>query len=327
MLATSTPYPSFSWSHSRDRTLHHCVRRYYWRYYGAHNGWATGAAPDAALAYRLRRLITLPAALGIEIHARAREIASAIRARRVRPSLEVLRARTRTALNALWRSSGDGTAFGAPSRQALGLLERYYGRGPSHEALAQTAERLERCLATLVSCPLWGELAALAPADVLVFEEPATFDLDEVRVYAAPDLAYRARGDWTIVDWKTGSAAGVAEQLEVYALALVHGRGILPGPHGWAGRVIDLADGTDTWYDLTEQDLAAAVERIRAGVVHMRSYLDDVAVNRPRPKHAFPFTTHRALCQYCAFLEACQGEPDFEPRSDGVQAGSSDELA
>ena len=73
------PHPSFSWSHSRDRTLSECARRFYWQFYGSWLGWRHDAAADVRLAYRLKQLTSLSGALGQAVHARAGEIAVAIR--------------------------------------------------------------------------------------------------------------------------------------------------------------------------------------------------------------------------------------------------------
>ena len=37
-------YPDFSWSQSRRSTFRECPRKYFWHYYGSHNGWLDEAS-------------------------------------------------------------------------------------------------------------------------------------------------------------------------------------------------------------------------------------------------------------------------------------------
>ena len=83
------PYPEFSWSHSRDRSLAECARAYFWRYYGSHNGWLPDAPEEASVAYALKQLTTFPMILGTAIHACARDCALAVRQGAPRPSFDV----------------------------------------------------------------------------------------------------------------------------------------------------------------------------------------------------------------------------------------------
>ncbi len=51
-----TPYPAFSWSFSRHKTLTSCTRKYGYEYYFAHNGWLSyNVEPFHQHAYRLKK--------------------------------------------------------------------------------------------------------------------------------------------------------------------------------------------------------------------------------------------------------------------------------
>ena len=62
------PYPEWSWSHSRDLLFRECQRKYYYQYYGSHNGWLQEAAPEAARLYRLKQLQSLYLLFGDVVH-------------------------------------------------------------------------------------------------------------------------------------------------------------------------------------------------------------------------------------------------------------------
>jgi hypothetical protein len=64
------PYPEFSWSQSRRSTFRECPRKYFWTYYGSHNGWLREAPAEARAAWRLTHpnepgVAAVPAARGV----------------------------------------------------------------------------------------------------------------------------------------------------------------------------------------------------------------------------------------------------------------------
>ncbi len=87
-MGYDAPYPEFSWSHSRDRTLAECARAYFWRYYGGHRGWSSEASEEARLAYALKQLTSFPMIVGTAVHDCARECTEAVRRGTPRPSFD-----------------------------------------------------------------------------------------------------------------------------------------------------------------------------------------------------------------------------------------------
>ena len=66
-------YPDFSWSQSRRSTFRECPRKYYWHYYGSHNGWLDEATAEARQAWRLKKITNLYMVLGTIVHELAAE--------------------------------------------------------------------------------------------------------------------------------------------------------------------------------------------------------------------------------------------------------------
>ena len=56
--------PPWSWSVSRRGCFRECPRRYYYQYYGYHDGWKPAAPAVARAAYRLKHLKSLPILVG-----------------------------------------------------------------------------------------------------------------------------------------------------------------------------------------------------------------------------------------------------------------------
>jgi len=330
-----TPYPEFSWSHSRDRVLNECERRYYWQYYGSHNGWERTANTVTRAAYRLKQLTTFPQALGTAVHRAAREIALAIRDGRARPTYATLLANARADLNALYVRSrahrGDRQPFLADPKRHAVTVDAYYGRTPRASDLLRLREKLQRCLDLLVTCPVWSELAApgtivqvadelavivlgeralgLGDEDPKGTREQGLGDLRDVPIYVAPDLAFRpVAGSWVVLDWKTGSINGASEQLALYALALQEELGPKMCPSPIDGRVVGLDAGTCHTVNVSGADVAAARARVGASVARMRLKLVDPARNVALPPAAFPLATDRRNCPRCPFYELCRHE-------------------
>lgn len=309
-MQTTDPGPAaFSWSHSRDLLLQACARRYYYRYYLAQDGWRADAPPERRHAYALTQLLTLDLVLGAAIHARAREIATAIITRRNRPALNELRERTRAELNRVCVRSRTPATFLHDPKQFPILLDVYYGRGTSPSTVERVRAKMERCLSHLATSPVWTELERCHPGEVRVIDQPALFPLDGTPVWAAPDLVFTPPDDRpVIVDWKTGSvdvAAAIA-QLSLYAHFVRQALSLPHEPHGYEGRIVELGSGEAWSVDLTVQAIADAQARVRTSTEAMRALLEPPEYARPLPIGHFPLTRSRAGCPRCNYWELCE---------------------
>ncbi|MDQ3557032.1 MAG: PD-(D/E)XK nuclease family protein [Gemmatimonadota bacterium] len=299
-------FPPFGWSHSRQKTLDDCARRYFYAYYAAGRGRRSGVGEEAWLASVLKRLTTFELVLGRAVHDRAKEILRAVRARRPRPGLDLLIERTRAALNRVYIASLDREAFLYATDRREMLLALYYDRGVCDERIAALREKMYQCLEHLHGCSLWAELEAVDPSEILAIDRICTFQVGGTLVYVAPDVIYRtALGGCVICDWKTGSCEGARDQLALYSLYARHGLGVSPRGGTYRGRVFGLSDGGSEEHTISDADLEAALERIRSGARGMRSYMVDPEQNLPRAKSAFPLTTRRTLCAGCSYFELC----------------------
>ncbi|MDA8443064.1 MAG: hypothetical protein M0Z55_11925 [Peptococcaceae bacterium] len=61
-------FPPLSWSFSRMKTLIDCPRKYYYNFYGYHNGWLKDAEEEAQTTYRLKKLNAIDALFGQVFH-------------------------------------------------------------------------------------------------------------------------------------------------------------------------------------------------------------------------------------------------------------------
>lgn len=308
-------HSGLSWSHSRDRILVACPRRYYWHYYGRHD-------PDpevARSAWVLRQLTTLDLTLGTVLHTLARETALAVREGRSPPSHATMLERARAEMNRVFLSSQHRDWFLRCPTETPMLQEIWYGGRVDPATVERIRQKLFTCVANLAASPIWDILRSLPADAVLIADSLTSVTIDHTTVFAAPDLVYRPgtdrgscdSGEIVLVDWKTGRQHQDADsQLAVYALSLTTGSDLDIADGRWVGRVNLLATGGDAWYELSALDLERARRRIRTSVAVMRTYLADPERNIPLPRDAFPLATPecRSRCPTCPFLELCELE-------------------
>jgi hypothetical protein len=305
-MALRPPERRFSWSVSRDRLFRNCPRAYYYHYYGARGGWEAGAPAAARDLYVLRNLSTRHQWVGSMVHRVLEAVLVGLREGRPMRHGEAAE-RLTNLMRFRWRRSRAGAYREAP--KLGGLLEHEYGipvRDADWRALHQGARRALDAAYTL---GIFERLAAIRREDWLGVERLDSFELDGVPVYAVPDLAFREGERVVIVDWKTGGeddvdALGVRFQLVCYGLyararfgatseGLRVGLALLGAPSYREGGV-------------TGAELDAALARIRASMLEMRSLLADPATDLAT-EEGFPRTTDERRCTVCPFRRPCRG--------------------
>jgi len=306
MAFVITPYPEFSWSISRQRLFEQCPRAYYFRYYLSHNGWLDEASPRARQAWTLGKLTTLDALLGGEIDARARELEACAREGRPFPTAADMEGRTREALRTAWRSSKDREAFESHPNRVTMLRSFYLDQEPpAEEEVARLNHKLPLCMERLRSLADWERLAACGAQGCVPIPAFAHFFLDEVKVFAAADLAYVHEGRLYSIDWKSGRAGDddeVQVLLQVVGLQRTHdGLDGLPV----TATLHYLAQGREERVTIPSALKEEVREVVTQGVRGMRAYLHDPEWNIPLEEAEFP-RCPSALCRFCGFGPLCE---------------------
>ena len=152
------------------------------------------------------------------------------------------------------------------------------------------------------------EARQCTPAEIRLIDTPSTFRLAGVDAYAAPDLLYRCNCVWTLVDWKTGSAADVTRQLALYALFTQQVLRLVEDPSQLVAKVVVLSEGRDEIVPITSNDPEAAASWAKESIDRMRTLLVDVDANIPAPRESFAMTSRWPRCQRCNYLQCCAAE-------------------
>lgn len=301
-------YPQWSWSFSRQQTLLSCPRRYYYNYYGSHNGWEFGASAEAALAYRLKKLSNLYLVLGDALHKSAFHMVERLVEGRSLPGADVVEEEMRRQLRRVWKSSRDEMELFLHRPNRVDMLQEFYYRKEISEAtLTKINQRLRQVAVGLVAAPVWEELG-VAGAELIASEQFDTFAIDDTPVFAVPDLLYRRKdGRWIIVDWKTGEEVeDNQDQVALYALYVHKKHRVSPEQILTRLEYLNLQVCKELTF--TIEDLQRVEDEARASMKKMRELLVDPALNIPQPKEAFALTEARGLCPWCNFYELCQKE-------------------
>lgn len=304
----------FSWSKSRHERFAECRRSYYFTYYRSWGGWADDAPQDIRELYVLKKLSNRYTWSGSIVHAAIRGVMMAIRHGR---SLDPARV-----IDRVYRVMREDFAF---SRQRAfwerrwrkdfrGLVEHEYAEKISDAEWKTNWDNVRTGLSWWFASR-WPKIGRqLKPEqwieiDVMDFDR-SFFQLDGVRVFAAPDLALIGKdGAGVIVDWKTGKArGGYDDQVLGYALYL-QDRYKLP-VEAMRAHLVYLNEGVETQVPIEPARLDAFREKFAGSVGQMRGLLLEPQGNVPLPEDAFERSKDLAACARCAFRRPCGREPE-----------------
>ena len=300
------PYPEFSWSQSRRATFQECPRKYFWQYYGSHNGWLRDASDEARAAWRLKKISNLHMTLGNVVHDIAAEAIQRVRGGEVPSGPELIEA-GRARLNRAWQLAQRREDWErSPGRHPM-LMEFYRGTGPSQDLIVMIRERLYTCLRNLPASESFREAAESPQVEVKEVDRLDHLDLGGIKLYARPDLLFKLGDAWRIVDWKTGGrAAGHTAQLRIYGVYLRERADLQGGPI--IGRLEYLSTGESISVPITDRDIGEERQSIGDSVAAMRTYLEEPLRNAAKPMDQFPLTDNRRWCSGCNFFELCEDE-------------------
>jgi len=300
----------FAWSWSRHRTFYECPRKLYWQCYGSWMGWDPAAPPNAALAYRLKKIRSVAMLVGEVFH----EVLAEVLARRPLapqpvPAAQLRIDMERRLLKRIAESRNrDWQRYKNPKKYSI-LLEDYYGPGVD-DALREQALADVRSCADGFAKSVYGRRAFAAPGERLTFIDRREFEgmrilVDGLTVFACPDLVVADAGGKThIVDWKTGRfEKAEPAQLGVYALFVSEKFGV-PIAEMTAHLVYVRTGGAEPHADLRPGvDLARRM--METYVSDVRGRLTDAPANVAGDVELFPMTTDLRKCRRCNFRELC----------------------
>jgi hypothetical protein len=301
------PYPEFSWSLSRHKTLMDCSRKYGLNYYTSHNGWFQDSADIARQAYRLKNITNLPILFGEAIHEMIDELVKNYLKTGYMPPENQLVDFVRNKLNnAFINSLKNQDQWMLRPKHIKILHEIYYYGGLQEEQIQDIQARLEVCIRNFLNSKTFTDIKSKREMQLIEAEQFRTMEINGVKVYVVIDFLYRDIIDdkWIIVDWKTGKESDEdRNQLAFYALYLKDKFKVPVEKIEIRNEY--LLTGNCQTYSLTDFDLESAIERIQMSLLEMGKYLIDEEENKPVEIDYFPKTTYENKCMRCNYLEMC----------------------
>jgi len=296
----------FSWSKSRHEKFAECLRLYYFTYYGAWGGWRGDAPALARELYLLKKLSNRFQWAGNVVHDTIREALTLARSG-VMPNLERTHQQMLLRMRAEFRLSRE-KRYRNPepyAKRALGLVEHEYAEEVPDAEWKRNADNAIQSLQNFFSGPYLSRARTLRPEQWLSIDELDAFDLEGVRVFAAPDFAYREDdGSAVVVDWKTGKPReGEQAQVQGYVLYAQHKWGV--DPSRTVAKLVYLGSGEEQAVQVDAAALEQFKVHFRQSVAGMRALLADPPKNLARDIEVFPLTAERAHCGRCAFRRVC----------------------
>ena len=300
-----TTYPPWSYSGSRAAIFDDCLRKYYYHYYGSHNGWKLETAePDQVQTYRLKQLSNLYLVFGNLAHQMCESVIRSWDKERKVPEASFLYQKMRELLNQAYKESQDVTGWHLRPKYQTMLSEIYYDEDDKlKDRISSIKSRMQTVVDKLYHTRTWKEVESGA-AHIMEIEKWDHMILHDTRVYVKMDVLYRnEQGHIVIVDWKTGKENDFTDQLYLYAL-YVHEHYNVPYEH-IEMRVEYLLTGECETYQATQQDIDKVSASTLRYIEEMKSCLADDYYNRPKDISFFTPMPSRRVCGECNFREIC----------------------
>ncbi|MCX7045957.1 MAG: PD-(D/E)XK nuclease family protein [Candidatus Sumerlaeota bacterium] len=294
---------NFSWSHSRAKMCHECLRQYYWNYYGSWNGWRQEAPAQARLAYRLKQIQTLAIWAGDITHRVIEHYLRAVRAGQRPRAPDALQEEARQCLNIEWAQSVRREWERNPKR-CVNLFEHYYGQPISREQRAELREHIFNCLDRFEQSDALRRIQAAGASSWIALEDLQQFQVMKIPVWVKLDIAIQEANGLAIFDWKTGQQReDDEEQARTYILfAMSFWQ---KAPETIQARMIYLRDGAEKAITADAAALINHRETIMDSMKRMLALLADPANNQPLALEEFAMTEDRGKCQRCNFRQIC----------------------
>jgi PD-(D/E)XK nuclease superfamily protein len=293
---------TFSWSKSRDEKFRECPRQYYYHHYGSWGGWDRRVDATVRELYTLKNLKNRHMWLGEVVHHAIEDALKHYRDTREMPKEAFLDRITQT-MRREFRESKSRRYREHPGK-ALGLYEHEYESDVSDEKWAELHENARRCFTNFADI-VFPSMAKPIPAEKwLLIETMQTFDFEGSLVYVKIDFAYEDDEGIKIVDWKTGSAEDVSNEIQLDCYGMFSKEHFKVPTESIQTVECNVNSGKSTVRRMIEAKIDFARNYIRDSIAGMKRALADPEKNVAREED-FPFTENEQTCRWCNFRKKC----------------------
>ena len=304
-----TPYPTFSWSLSRHKTLTSCARKYGYEYYFSHNGWLSyNVEPFHQHVYRLKKLQSMPILFGQIVHRYIEQSINDYLQTGKAPTVEELIHWARGQLNAAFIDSTRHSELWRKKPTKYYMMQEIYYTGKLNPELVQDyKERLQLIFNHFLMSETFQQITTQKGS--LRIGEPEQFrsmKMDNIQVFVVMDFHYfdELTDKWVIVDWKTGGESDDdRQQLALYTYYVQQKYRVSLEQIEVYNEY--LLTGKRKKYVFTDIDMDNILYTFQRSVLEMKKYQADIFSNEPLDLEDFEQTLEKWHCRRCNFRELC----------------------
>lgn len=312
MAYVRTEYPEFSWSMGRFKLLTTCERKYFYHYYGGHNGWELWRAPqEQQEIYLLKKLNNKYSLSGDIVHKAIKNYINNSIVNSQEGGIDKnIDKYISEAINSfkmhIYSSKKYGSTWTPKIKGFEMLQEFYYEEGLDNDEQIYISNNMRNCLNTFVNSKT---LSEMMKEDIEVIENDedkiAEFYHEGTKVYVKVDLLYKIGDKYVIVDWKTGKEDDEDEnQVLLYSKYVSEIYDV--DPSNIVCRLEYLKTGDNREFQFEREDIEDMNYLIQGNIAKMNEYLEDLTLNKPKPVETFSKCNNGIMCNNCNFRKKCR---------------------
>jgi len=296
-------FPPLSWSFSRMRMLQECPRKYFYNYYGYHNGWLADADEESKQIYRLKNLQAIDAFFGQIFHDTVKDVVRNNK-KELMVSDSFRRLMNRTIKLAYQESRSSLDDWLAHPKWYCMIKEVYYDGDILQEKKDAIAQKINITSHNLFSNKSFKELTE-NNVEIIELDELKSFEYNGITAYLKIDALYRSGTKYVLADWKTSAYDSVKDidQLILYTWYANKVLGI--ELEDIEARLEYVQQDKVETYTFGEKELELIDKRLAIDIKLINKYLVNPDTNEPLPIKDFHQVKGSPLCKWCNFKELC----------------------
>lgn len=303
MIYQYQKYPELSWSFSRVKLLQECERKYYFNYYGSHNGWSFNSCDKAKRLYRLKNLKPMDALFGEVFHRNVQDTINNYDKEVV--TADIFQKRLHKLLAMKYRESKKCPDKWRlyPKKHTM-ISEIYYESDITKDKGNRIREKIERCSDNLFKSRSFQEIIS-ENIKLKEMEDLQHFIFNGIKVYVKLDSLFQTNNKWVIVDWKTSSKPSIddEEQMLFYTYYVSKIQGV--EPKQIEARLEYILQNDSKAYTFSKNDFEFVEAKLKNDLKIMKSYLTDEEKNISKQEEIFKQNKSRIKCSRCNYREVC----------------------
>lgn len=293
---------TFSWSKSRDEKFRECPRQYYYHHYASWGGWDRKADPKVREFYILKNLKSRHMWLGEVVHHAIEDALKHFQQTREMPT-EAFLDRITQIMRKEFRESKSHQYRERPGK-AFGLYEHEYESNIPDAKWAEVHDNARRCFTNFANIVFPTMAKPIPLENWRLIETMQTFDFDGSLVYVKIDFAYEDDEGLKVVDWKTGKAEDVDNEIQLDCYGMFSKDYFKIPTEKIQTIECNVNSGKSTVRKMIEAKIDFAKHYIRNSIAGMKSSLTDAEKNIAREED-FRFTDNEQTCRWCNFKKVC----------------------